>query len=377
MKSVVVYTRVTADYRLSFYKELNEILKGKGVSLKVCSGESRAHESLRSCVEKLPFGMKLHNQYIGKLCWTIGLKSHAKNADVFISEQASSLIQTYFIFAFKKFFGVRHTAFWGHGENLNTENPQWFRSAWKRYWLTKVDWWFAYTMETKRLLVESGFPSHSITDVQNSIDTSELKDALSTESAESIAVRFEEIFGAPRLEGQRVGIFCARLVPLKWIPFLLRSIEIMHEKMPDFRMLIIGDGVDRDLVKSFCITNSWCKWLGAVHGVERVKYFAIADIFINPGMTGLAVVDAFSAGIPYATTNNNIHSPEISYLENGINGIMTDPSEEAFAEAVFSVLNTSKLKKMKKHAKESGKNYTVEHMAKRYAEGVVALLEKK
>ena len=161
---------------------------------------------------------------------------------------------------------------------------------------------------------------------------------------------------------------------MKWVPFLLNSLEVTHRQYPDFRMIIIGDGSDADRVQAFCQRNPWCRWVGAVHGMERVKYLAQADVFLNPGMTGLSILDAFAVGIPFATTDCGIHSPEIAYLKNGVNGIMSKPTESAFTAAVLELIQSDDLAMIKQNALTDGKKYTIESMTRNFVGGVMKAL---
>ena len=60
-----------------------------------------------------------------------------------------------------------------------------------------------------------------------------------------------------------------------------------------------------------------------------------------PGLVGLAVVDSFAAGCPLVTVDLDLHSPEIEYLRDGVNGVClpggTGPA--AYAEAVADLLD--------------------------------------
>ena len=105
-----------------------------------------------------------------------------------------------------------------------------------------------------------------------------------------------------------------------------------------------------------------------------MKYLAQADIFLNPGMTGLSILDAFSVGIPFVTTDCGIHSPEIAYLKNGVNGIMSEPNESAFAAAVSELIQSDSLAMFKQNALNDSKKYTIESMTRNFVEGVMKAL---
>lgn len=373
---VLVLQRVVPDYRIAFFAALDRLLSDKECKLEILAGQPWPEEGLVDARDELTSVRKTSNQKLfNKSYWLGGALKAARDADIVIVEQANAALYIYPLIAMRM-LGIsrRKLALWGHGVHLNQEKPQLLTDSWKKFWMTKVDHWFAYSDLSARAVSDSGFPVEQTTVVQNSIDTQALREARRSLSQAEIEARFHELFGEDRRDGHRVGVFCARLAPLKRIPFLLKSLEIMHREDPYFRMIIIGDGPDADRVQAFCESNSWCRWVGAVHGIERVKTLAQADIFLNPGMTGLSILDAFAMGIPFATTDCGIHSPEIAYLKSGVNGIISEPTESEFSSAVLKLLRSDELATIKSNALADGKKYTIENMAQNFAEGVLKTL---
>jgi glycosyltransferase involved in cell wall biosynthesis len=130
-------------------------------------------------------------------------------------------------------------------------------------------------------------------------------------------------------------------------------------------------------VREFAAERPWCAWVGARHGSERAPYLALGDLWLNPGMLGLAVVDALALGIPVATTRNAIHSPEIEYLEHGRNGLLTPPEPNAYAAAVVALLrDPARLAELRRGALNDGASFSAEDMAERFARGVTACLDQ-
>ena len=89
------------------------------------------------------------------------------------------------------------------------------------------------------------------------------------------------------------------------------------------------------------------------------KLFTIADLFIMPGYIGLAIVHAFSFGLPVLTTNVQIHSPEIQYLHQGYNGYMVDDGDiEALAHEMKNLLtDREKLNELSNNAVRTVNEY--------------------
>ena len=163
------------------------------------------------------------------------------------------------------------------------------------------------------------------------------------------------------------------MYPNKQMPFLLRAATRLHGQIKDFKLILIGSGPDEGLVREMAEQNDWMHYLGAIYGAERAEYFALADVMLMPGLVGLAIVDSFIAGLPIITTDIPVHSPEIAYLENGINGIMTTFDINDYVSAVADCLcNTDRLEALKLGCRQSAGRYTLDAMVNNFADGIMA-----
>jgi glycosyltransferase involved in cell wall biosynthesis len=105
------------------------------------------------------------------------------------------------------------------------------------------------------------------------------------------------------------------------------------------------------------------------------EFLAISDAFLLPGAVGLAILDAFAAGLPMLTTRFEFHGPEIEYLEEGMNGLMSDHRPAAFAEAASSVLSKPELfNQLRAGAAASAEKYSIENMAGNFRSGIRSCL---
>ena len=121
-----------------------------------------------------------------RICWQ-PYGPFIRDADLVIVEQANRLLLNYWLIARRPFVRQK-IAFWGHGRDLQTV-PNTIRNAWKHFFVTQVDWWFAYSEEVKKEIVKCVFPAEKITNVQNSTDTDRLrsvKTAISMQHLESL-----------------------------------------------------------------------------------------------------------------------------------------------------------------------------------------------
>jgi glycosyltransferase involved in cell wall biosynthesis len=290
-------------------------------------------------------------------------------ADMVIVEQANKHLINPLLMLMSK-TGSKKVAFWGLGENKQSNRST--ISEWvKRQTMGNVDWFFAYTRGTAHLLEKGGVDASRITAVQNSVDTGWLSAAVARISDED-ARECRGALGIPQLAP--TALYCGSLERVK-IGFLFESAEQVKREIRDFHLVIVGDGCEARRVREFSAERDWVHWVGPKYGEDKAVYFRIADIFCMPGRVGLAVLDAFAAALPLCTTALPNHGPEIEYLVPGENGIMTAPEPRTFAFGVVELLQSPwRLEQLKAGASDSGRQYSIDNMAKNFARGIVSCL---
>lgn len=299
----------------------------------------------------------------------------AAGADLLIVQQQNNLLFNY-LAQLRLVPGVRKIAFFGHGRNFQTANPNSLRERFKRFWATKVDWWFGYTGLTADIVAGYGFPRERITVFNNAIDTSAIgRELAAIDPAEQARLRLE-LFGG----SENVGLYLGGIYAEKRIPFLLLAAAAVRRTVPDFHLLVIGGGPEADLIKAAAGREDWIRYVGPKFGAEKTLLASLARVQLMPGLVGLGVLDSFAYGTPMVTTNVPFHSPEIGYLEDGRNGVMiADPEDlDGYAAAVSRILTDDAHRAaLQAGAAEALGTYTVENMARRFADGVERALASR
>ena len=168
-----------------------------------------------------------------------------------------------------------------------------------------------------------------------------------------------------------MGLFCGSLYPDKRLDYMIGAADLVHAALPDFRLVVIGDGPSAGIIQAAARTRPWLKWLGALKGAEKTAWFNLADLIINPGTVGLHVLDSFCSGTPMITTHEARHSPEIAYLEDGVNGVIVSGDASSYANAVTALLrDRSRLEALKRAALKGARRYTLRNMVERFATGI-------
>jgi glycosyltransferase involved in cell wall biosynthesis len=365
-----IVQRVLPHYRVPFFEMLNVALKSCDIELQVFYGQERPGTVPKTETGRWPWGIFSPNRYWvvqgRELVWQPWM-ANSRACDLMIVEHSSRLLINYVLQA-RRFLSCRHKlAYWGHGKNFQARRNCSLNESVKRHALKHCDWWFAYTDLSAEIVKKAGFPIERTTVVQNTIDTRELEGSLAAIGAESIELARVRL----GLKGTRVGLFCGGMYPEKQLPFLVKACERIRELLPDFEVILVGNGPDSSIVEQACARNPWMHYVGAAFGKDRALYFALGDILMMPGLVGLAIIDSFAACLPMFTTNIPIHSPEIGYLRNGENGWMTEHSVEAYAQAIVHYFEDPALQsKLRDGCKQSAKIYTLENMVSNFTNGI-------
>lgn len=292
----------------------------------------------------------------------------ARGADLLIMQQQNNLLFNYFA-QMGLVPGVKRTAFFGHGRNFQSDNENSLREKFKKFWATRVDWWFGYTQLTADIVSGYGFPRERITVFNNAIDTSTIQREIAVLDPAAQEKLRQDLFGGSR----NVGVYIGGIYAEKRIPFLIAAAERVRRLVPDFHLLVIGGGPEAALVESAAARSDWIRYVGPKFGAEKTLLASLASVQLMPGLVGLGVLDSFAYGTPMVTTAVPYHSPEIDYLENGVNGIMIpDPDDlDAYVAAVARILtDESHRAELKAGAATALSTYTIENMARRFADGV-------
>jgi glycosyltransferase involved in cell wall biosynthesis len=158
---------------------------------------------------------------------------------------------------------------------------------------------------------------------------------------------------------------------------LVAAIDLIKEAVPNFHFIVVGDGPEGSIVREAASSRNWVHSVGVLKGHDKAVLFKMSHVQLNPGLVGLHVLDAFSAGLPMITTSNSLHSPEIAYLQDGVNGVVVDGDNvHDYAQTVVELLlNDLSRNIMAERCRADALKYTVENMAVNFAGGVLAALK--
>lgn len=363
---VLVTQRVVPHYRVRFWQLVSTHLGSRGIELIVTHGR----ESPRSApidIGKGRLGIPgerwAPNRYLklGSAEFIIQRNApHTDGVDLIIVEQASRMYFTWRCMLRHHLGRGPRVALWGHGRSWQGSKASIGEAA-KRLLLREAHFWFAYTEGVADELRD--IPSERIVNVNNSIDTRSLAEDLE-------AVRQQ---GAQRIPGRLA--FIGSMRKDKLLDLLCRSADIAQQSVPGLSIVFIGDGPEQAKIVAYCAKRSWARYLGPLFGREKAEALAEAQCVVNPGLVGLNIIDSFVAEAPLITTDYPGHSPEIAYLEDEANGLMTQCSPATYADILVRALTDQHLMtRLRNGCRISASRYSIEQMAFNFALGVIRAL---
>ena len=143
----------------------------------------------------------------------------------------------------------------------------------------------------------------------------------------------------PKGTGPRI-VYVGRIAPEKNIGLLLEAFGWVREDIPDAELMIVGDwrrsGTLRPTLQR-ARGRAGVTLVGEVPRDRLGPYYASGDVFAFPSDTdtqALVLHEAAHAGLPIVTVD-----PELRLVvDNGVNGLVTRPTAEAFARGIVTML---------------------------------------
>ena len=144
-----------------------------------------------------------------------------------------------------------------------------------------------------------------------------------------------------------------RLAPEKHFENIIPVAKTLRDMGTDFVWHIVGDGPERSQLETLIAENN-LKDHVILDGSKTnpYPYMKYADLFVHPSYVesqGLTVLEAMALDVPCVVTKS---LGPCEFIEDGVNGLLTEQSPESLAEEVLSILND---KKLYQHIKENTK----------------------
>ncbi|CAM5484629.1 glycosyl transferase family 1 [Streptomyces spiroverticillatus] len=176
------------------------------------------------------------------------------------------------------------------------------------------------------------------------VDAAEFRGASAVQQGHAVRERFG-------LQGRKVVLSVARLVPRKGQDMLIRALPQIRRAVPEAVLLLVGDGPDEQRLRRLaraCPAGS-VVFGGGVRHTDTPGYYAAADVFAMPCRTrragleaeglGIVYLEASASGLPVVVGDSG-GAPDA--VLDGRTGTVVDGRDvRAVADAVVRLLRTS------------------------------------
>jgi 1,2-diacylglycerol 3-alpha-glucosyltransferase len=164
-------------------------------------------------------------------------------------------------------------------------------------------------------------------------------------------------------EDDRVMVSVGRLAPEKNCSALIEAASYVLPEHPEFRVVIIGDGPDRENLEEYTRelgVEDRVEFTGKVPFEEIPSYLKAADFFGFSSFTetqGLVSLEALAAGLPVVAINA---TGTRDVVEDGKTGILTENSSKGLAEGIRRMLEDDDLfKRFKSEAIRGAEKFDI------------------
>lgn len=372
---VLVVQQLLKNFRLPLHDGVYQQLARQGIAYRlVFSAPAGAEISKGDCLTAAPapWYQLIRLRSFGPLVWQ--QPPRWRQARVIVVEQANKHLFNWWLLLNLTLLPARfwpggqkpRLVFWGHG--FNHQAPHGFGEWLKRQLLRYPAHWLSYTQTVSRYLQQQGVDAKRITTLNNSLDNQQFGQQVRT-----LRQQWRTAAAVPLTPGQRakplVLLFCGALYQDKQLPLLLQVCADAVAVGAVAKLIVLGDGPLRHLLTT--APPAWLDYRGACFAEDKAKAFAEADLVLNPGLVGLAILDAFAAGLPFITTDFAGHSPEIGYLQHQVNGLQLPMQAQALVAALQTLQQQpEKLATLADGALKSAELYSMSAMVANFSRGV-------
>jgi glycosyltransferase involved in cell wall biosynthesis len=160
-------------------------------------------------------------------------------------------------------------------------------------------------------------------------------------------------------------LFVGRLAIEKGAEFPIRALPLIHKKIPNCTLTIVGNGPDsgrlKKIIKELHVED-YVQMVGKIPNEQTKKYYEQASIVVVPSTypdnLPTVCIEAMHAGRPVIASNNG-GIPEL--IVDGITGYLVEPgNEKSIAEKAIALFSDKSLLEIMSHnAKKRSENFTI------------------
>lgn len=335
-KSVMIVQRIIPHYRVPLFRSLSQL---PDLDVVVVHGTRSLNSGHVAHEGRLPFKAVFAQWYRvsilgltatiqpGSLSAVRSLPSHVVIAEGTFNILTNLLVGLYCRLTRRRFI-------WWVGAWERPEGRAWARRlirCYTRLALWPAEGFIAYGTYARDYLVGLGAPPEKVHIAHNTIDTDEIARNSERYVRDGLGVRRN--LG---VEGKKVILSVGALLRQKRVDTLIRAYARIRTRYDDAALVIVGDGSCRkeleELVEDLSAED--VIFVGRMEASN--PYFAMADLFVLPGLGGLALNQAMAFGKPVICSEAD--GTERDLVEEGVNGHIVRPGDEEALEGAMAGL---------------------------------------
>lgn len=345
VKLNIIY-QVIFHYRIPFYNQIEEdnsinslLIYGNGLKkTKLKNSKNSLKNKLKVKSKSIPFAKGKKFTYFPSLYRLL----KKNKPDILLVEGFSSIINFLISFLYAK-LNNKKIILWSLGkvQGKRLSIPRKIIDRFLMSLENNVDAVFTYSSLGENYFLNRGVSKEKIFKAINVVDTRYV---------------FENNYKKAINHTNFKIIFVGSIIEEKKIEILLNAFHLLSEKYTNVSLEIIGSGDEYfdNLIKNY---NSYkgISFLGRVtEGLE--KYYLNADVFVLPGLGGLAISESMAYGVPVICSRAD--GTELDLIQNDNNGyIIPDIDPRSLFLILESLYNDrSKLERLSKNA-----SHTIKH----------------
>lgn len=369
---------VCPSYKLALYEGIHNL---PGVELDLFIGDKHPPSIAPGCIPYSCSYVQIRNTIftIFGITWIwqhLGRVFSPRGYDLVILPDGVFFLSNYVIMLRCWLKGVPF-AFYTHGYNYQRKLSPLARylECFRGFVHRRSDLLIVYSEEGARHLHEKSRVAYERIFVsKNTLDVDSIIERSKSFTSSIIAKRRYEL-GASK--DDIILVYIGRLVPQKNPGWVIDVVARLRASGEPVRAVFVGNGVSmpvlrRHLAKLPEDVQDAVRFAGEKSIDEVDLYLKAGDITVMPGMTGLAIAHSFALGRPYITIKSPYHSPEIAYLEEGVNALIADNNIDSFSEAVLSLVSDPKKRESMANAAfdYAVKELTMDYQLKGFKEAI-------
>lgn len=144
-------------------------------------------------------------------------------------------------------------------------------------------------------------------------------------------------------------LFVGRLDKRKGLDYLLKSYQRISQQEPDVRLIIVGDGPQKQKLKDFVRKEKLKNvvFAGFVSRQDLPSWYATGDIFCSPATHGesfgVVLLEAMASGLPMVAFNNPGYKAVFPDFARGF--LVPNKNVSALAQALLLLVNNPRLRR--------------------------------